>query len=204
MPAPTHRRQEIRDKAEELLTAALAEAEIPVTVCRDYTAQPDDQPSVAVSTPTETVLETLQVDPPKRRFAVELVIEAIVAGKGTSREVKNEVDNLCSIIENALDGTLGGVAERCELQSTATDTFAKAKQTLGLAVLVYQVAYVHTITPILPESVTDLTSIHNDFDLADPSLPSGGPDGQIDAQLTVEFGDPPDPPPPDPPPDPTP
>ena len=181
----THRRTEIRAKAYELLNAALADT--PVTVAQDVSHQPESLPEVSLYTLNEQATETLDLNPPGQTFTVELVVNAIVGIKRGPSEALDQLDALCLVVENALGGTLGGIADSCLLQSTTIEPLTLGNKDIYGAVLIYNVNYTYTVQPPAPADLADLDTIHIQWDMAEPSLPGGGPDEQIDAEDTLTL-----------------
>lgn len=149
---------------------------------RYITAQ-DNLPMINILTGVERQV-SIYATAPSMQVWVELPLEIeciITAPSGM--EYGERLDRLCEQAEKRIDYFLGDLVNSCIYASTQPVYNEDGEIPIAAAVITYTVKYLKDEQglPIFSE-LPDFLRCYFDWDMANPSLPGGGPDGQIDAQ----------------------
>ena len=112
----------------------------------------------------------------------KLEIEAVVTAP-SGMEYGERLDRLCAQIESRIDYFLGDLVNSCIYTGTQFAYNTSGEVPIAVANITYTVKYLvdEQGLPVYSE-LPDFLRCYLDWDMANPSLPGGGPDEQIDAQ----------------------
>lgn len=159
-----HQRQLIRTAVKDALIAAATSAGANVQATRMVAWGRNDLPAIAVYTLEETS-DDQQSAPRELQRVMQLAIEAAVKPAGN---VDDALDAICLEIERAMhaDAFFGGVCAGSSLTSTELDVLESGDKTIGLARLVYTVAYQTQAPDAVDQTFDDLSTAATQYSLA--------------------------------------
>ena len=183
---PDNTRKLIRDKTVLILKNANTAAETRVTNERWKPVQKGETfPSINVTLGDDRAEPPFEIGAVNQFVTTELQIQAMVKSNETYADDR---DSLCQEIHDAIPYFLGNdesnplyTVQSCLYQGMTPINHIEAGETFCGGIMRFDVKWVKPEGG-LATNLSDLNSIHLDYDMADPSIDGMGSDEQIDAQ----------------------
>ncbi len=179
----THIRQTIRNYVATQLTGATnAGANVYKSKVTPFW---NNLPAINIFTMRDEAEPPFELGPVRQKVPVTIHIYAAVKHND---DYADNLDALCEQIESKMDYFLGGNVQSCLYDGTNIVFRDEGDKNLAIAEITYKATHIYEEKGMVnPDTLSDLDSIHIDYDLADPNDGSTeGPDGQTDAQDIVD------------------